>query len=101
MRTIRITAKRQATLPTALCEDLGVGPGGALGLERRIVDGDPVWVLHGRMPDWSWVGAASRYARGKSNHWEEIERSIAQEWAGGDDWNRRSRKRSRCMSAAL
>jgi bifunctional DNA-binding transcriptional regulator/antitoxin component of YhaV-PrlF toxin-antitoxin module len=37
-----LTAKRQATLPAALCEELGVGPGDALDVERRVVDGETV-----------------------------------------------------------
>lgn len=84
MRKVRITAKRQATLPAVLCEELGVGPGDTIELERRTVDGEPVWVLRGHKPDWSWVGAAGRYAGGKSHRWEEIEQSIERGWAGAD-----------------
>ncbi len=85
MREIRITAKRQATLPAALCEELGVGPGDTLNVERRIIDGEPLWVLRAHRPDWSWVGAAHRYGQDKSHRWEDIEESIARGWGGGDD----------------
>jgi len=84
MRTVAITAKRQATLPAALCEDLGVGPGERIILERRVIDGETVWVLRSSKPDWSWVGAARRYGRGKSHRWRDVRRSIARGWAGDD-----------------
>src|SRR5436309_2940254 len=77
MRTVAITAKRQATLPAVLCEELGVGPGERIILERRVIDGETVWILRGRKPDWSWVGAARRYGEGKSHRWKDVRRSIA------------------------
>jgi bifunctional DNA-binding transcriptional regulator/antitoxin component of YhaV-PrlF toxin-antitoxin module len=83
-RILRITAKRQATLPAALCKELGVRPGDTLELERRELEGEAVWVLRAPKPDWSWLGAARKYARGKSHDWHEIETAIAKGWAGGD-----------------
>jgi bifunctional DNA-binding transcriptional regulator/antitoxin component of YhaV-PrlF toxin-antitoxin module len=83
-RKLMLTSKRQATLPAALCEELGVGPGDSLTLERREIDGEPVWVLRASKPDWSWLGAARAYARGRSNDWSDVERSIARGWAGED-----------------
>lgn len=83
-RKLKITGKRQATLPQALCDELGVGPGDTLTVERREIDGEAVWVLRAAKPDWSWLGAAGEYARGKSHDWDEIERSIARGLAGGD-----------------
>jgi bifunctional DNA-binding transcriptional regulator/antitoxin component of YhaV-PrlF toxin-antitoxin module len=50
-RRVKLTAKRQATLPVALCEELGVGPGDQLELERCVVDGAPAWVLRATKPD--------------------------------------------------
>jgi AbrB family looped-hinge helix DNA binding protein len=84
-RRIRITAKRQATLPAALCEELGLEPGDTLELERRTLDGERIWVLRSSKPDWSWAGAAAGYARGKSHRWRDVEKSIARSWAVGDD----------------
>ena len=81
-RKLKITTKRQATLPVALCEELGVGPGDTLTLERRELGGELVWVLRAPKPDWSWLGAAHEYAEGKSHDWEDIERSIEKGWAG-------------------
>lgn len=81
MASVRITAKRQATLPAALCEELGVGPGDNLVAERRVIRRETVWVLRPRRPDWSWLGAARGYAEGKSHRWREIRRGIAKGWA--------------------
>jgi len=84
MAKVAITAKRQATLPAALCEELGVGPGDALDVERRVVDGETVWVLRGKNLDWSWVGVARPYAKGRSHKLSEVKRSIQQGWSRGD-----------------
>ena len=77
-----ITSKRQATLPAALCEEIGLRPGSWVVLQRRVLDGERVWVLRSRKPDWSWIGAARRYAKGKSHRWADVKRSIARGWAG-------------------
>ena len=77
-----ITSTRQATLPAALCEEIGLRPGSRVALQRRVLDGETVWVLRSRKPDWSWIGAARRYAKGKSHRWADVKRSIARGWAG-------------------
>jgi len=77
-----ITSTRQATLPAALCEEIGLRPGSRVALQRRVLDGERVWVLRSRKPDWSWIGAARRYAKGKSHRWADVKRSIARGWAG-------------------
>lgn len=77
MRRITLTSKRQATLPKQLCEELHVGPGDHLDLERRTLDGEVLWLLRAPGPDWSWIGQARRYARGKSHRLEDIRMSIA------------------------
>lgn len=84
MAKVAITAKRQATLPAALCDDLGVGPGDALDVERRVIDGETVWVLRGKNLDWSWVGAARPYAKGRSHALGAVKRSIEGGWRRGD-----------------
>jgi bifunctional DNA-binding transcriptional regulator/antitoxin component of YhaV-PrlF toxin-antitoxin module len=84
MATLRVTAKRQATLPLALCEELGVKAGDTIEAERRVVGGKTLWVLRGRKPDWSWFGVAKKYGEGKSHRWKEIRRSIGRGWGGGD-----------------
>jgi hypothetical protein len=59
MAAIKLTAKRQATLPRSLCEDLDVHPGDEIALERRVLDGETIWIMRPRKVDWSWFGAAS------------------------------------------
>jgi bifunctional DNA-binding transcriptional regulator/antitoxin component of YhaV-PrlF toxin-antitoxin module len=85
MRRIKITSKRQATLPAALCEELGVGPGDALELERRVLSGELLWVLRAAKPDWSWFGGASGYSKSRSHWWADIEESIARGTADETD----------------
>jgi bifunctional DNA-binding transcriptional regulator/antitoxin component of YhaV-PrlF toxin-antitoxin module len=84
VRTISLTAKRQATLPAEVCEELGLEPGDKVGLERRLVDGEAVWILRAPGRDWSWFGAAKRYAKDKSHRWQTIERRIAEAMADDD-----------------
>jgi len=84
MATFKITTKRQATLPASLCEELGVKPGDSLQAQRTVVDGQTVWVLRGRKPDWSWFGAAKTYGARKSHRWADVRESIDRGWRGGD-----------------
>ena len=81
MHLVTITAKRQATLPVALCKELGLAPGAKVAVERVLVGRQTVWVLKGPGPDWSWVGSLRRYAKGKSHRLSDIRRSIAKGWA--------------------
>jgi AbrB family looped-hinge helix DNA binding protein len=85
MADVTITSKRQATLPAELCEELGVKPGDRLRVERRVVDGEPLWVVTGKKPDWSFFGAARRYGKGKSHRLADIEVSIGKAWAADGD----------------
>jgi bifunctional DNA-binding transcriptional regulator/antitoxin component of YhaV-PrlF toxin-antitoxin module len=82
VKTVRLTSKRQATLPAELCDELGVGPGDEIALERRTVEGESVWILRARKPDWSWLGAAKKYAVRHTHDWEAVEESIARGMAG-------------------
>lgn len=75
-REIKLTTKRQATFPAALCRELGVRPGDTLVLERRDVDGEPAWLLRKPRPAWNWAGSLRNYAAGRSHHWEDVEKSI-------------------------
>jgi len=81
---MKLTSKRQATLPVELCRALGVRAGDTVRLERRVVDGESVWVLRGADVDWSWFGAAGRWARGKDHRWARVAQSIARGWERGD-----------------
>lgn len=80
---LKLTAKRQATFPAAVCEELGLAPGAKIALERRVIAGEAVWVLKSAGPDWSWVGSLRRYAKGRSHRLADIRRSVARGWANG------------------
>ncbi len=75
MSVITLTAKRQATLPRDLCEELGVHPGDHLDVERAVVNGEAVWVLKPHRVDWSWIGSVS-VPEGVSHDLEDIRASI-------------------------
>jgi bifunctional DNA-binding transcriptional regulator/antitoxin component of YhaV-PrlF toxin-antitoxin module len=83
-RVMRITAKRQATLPASLCKELGVGPGDSLTVERMRIEGEDVWILRAPKPDWSWAGSLSGYTEDLSHDWKDIEVSIERGWADAD-----------------
>lgn len=77
MTTIRLTSKRQATLPKKLCEQLRVQAGDRLGVYPEMVNGERVWRLkpmaRAELP---WVGRLRKYAQGKSHDMHEIRESI-------------------------
>lgn len=82
-RTIKLTAKRQATFPAELCHDLDLRPGDRLALERREVDGAPAWIMRpasaGKTS--SWFGALRSFASGKSHAMEDIRQSVGRKAA--------------------
>ncbi len=84
MASLTVTAKRQATLPAALCDEMGIKPGDKINAERRVVKGETVWVLRSRKPDWSWFGSAKKYGEGKRHQWKSVQRSIQRGRAAGD-----------------
>ena len=49
MTTIRLTSKRQATLPRALCDEMHLEAGDAVLVDAKVVDGERVWVLRQEM----------------------------------------------------
>lgn len=75
---IRITSKRQATLPAQLCKDMDIKPGDDLILERHFMNGSLVWVLRSpQVGSCPWYGKLKAYAAGKSHDIESIRQSIA------------------------
>ena len=78
IQTLKMTSKRQATFPARVCEDLGVGPGQEIFLERRDIDGRPAWLLAAKsgMVN-AWFGALHRYAAGKPHDMASVRRSVA------------------------
>ena len=77
MPTIRLTAKRQATLPRALCDEMNLEPGDTLLVDSKVVDGERVWVLTpAKDANTAWFGSLKRYAKGKSHHMTTVRKSI-------------------------
>jgi AbrB family looped-hinge helix DNA binding protein len=77
MSTITLTAKRQATLPKEVCDELHVEPGDRLIVEKKVIRGESVWVLRPDTVDWSWMGSVSVPDRA-SHDMGHIRESIAQ-----------------------
>ena len=74
---IKLTSKRQATFPRAVCDQMGIASGDGLRVEKRIVDGEAVWVLRPVNRDTSWLGSLRKFAEGKSHRMASVRASIA------------------------
>jgi bifunctional DNA-binding transcriptional regulator/antitoxin component of YhaV-PrlF toxin-antitoxin module len=82
MATIKITAKRQATLPRELCRELNLDPGDAVNVEKRTVGGVAVWCLiPPRKKRLACFGALRKAARGKRHDLQSMRKAIAKGWA--------------------
>lgn len=79
MSRIKLTSKRQATFPSKVCTELGVGAGDELQIESVRIKGKKSWVLKPvPKPHSSWIGSLSKYAIDKKSHsMEDIRKSIA------------------------
>ncbi|TQE95335.1 MAG: AbrB/MazE/SpoVT family DNA-binding domain-containing protein [Spiribacter salinus] len=78
MGTIKITAKRQATIPAEVCDELGIQPGDSVSLTPIIINDQRVWVMAPKTSakvDWSWIGQA-KVNETKSHDIEDIRASI-------------------------
>jgi bifunctional DNA-binding transcriptional regulator/antitoxin component of YhaV-PrlF toxin-antitoxin module len=85
MSTIKLTAKRQATLPRELCDELKLAPGDAILVRKRVIGGKVVWCLEPiDAPDLAWTGRFKKQARGKRHDLASIRRSIARARKRGD-----------------
>ncbi len=81
MSKIKLTAKRQATFPSKVCQELGVAPGDELELKPAKVSGENVWVLKpASKPRSKWIRALNRYATnaGGDHSMDAIRKRIAQ-----------------------
>jgi AbrB family looped-hinge helix DNA binding protein len=79
MTAIKITSKRQATLPKKLCEEMNLQPGDALIVDSLIVDGEKVWVIKPAAEvETPWFGSLRRYAKGKRHDMKSVRRSVAE-----------------------
>jgi len=78
MSAMRLTTKRQATLPKTLCEEMGVRAGDAIEVEKAVVNGKQVWCLRPNIEERApaWFGQLRRFARGKPHDMESIRKSI-------------------------
>lgn len=72
-----LTAKRQATLPAKLCDEMHVSPGDKLLLERCEINGKAAWVIFsGKSVEKPWFGRLRKYALQKSHDMTDIRKSI-------------------------
>ena len=70
MTTIKMTAKRQATFPSDVCDALGVKPGDLIGLEEQTQQGERVWVLKPvRAKSRPWLFSLAKYAKNAEQPW--------------------------------
>ena len=74
---IRLTSKRQATLPKALCDEMHLQPGDTLTVNARTIDGEKVWLLKPvRREIPSWFGILNKYAKGKKHDMDSIRAGV-------------------------
>ncbi len=77
MALIRLTSKRQATLPRQLCEEMRLRAGDSLIVDARVVGGERVWLLKpADRIETPWFARLKRYARGKSHELATIRSSV-------------------------
>ncbi len=74
---MKLTSKRQTTLPVDVCRELGVNPGDEIILEKQQINGEAIWILRTRKREApEWFGRLRRYARNKSHDMESIRTTI-------------------------
>jgi len=77
IKTVRLTSKRQATLPVQLCEELGVKPGDEIILERQKSKDEITWLLKPKKKTQSrWFAQLKKYAKDKEHDMASIRGSI-------------------------
>lgn len=84
MTTIKLTAKRQATLPVEICKELGVTSGDSLELLPLRHNNQKVWAIKPVVKAKSkWIGSLSKYAGKERKPWSREEHGILAEqlWA--------------------
>jgi len=74
MAAIKLTAKRQATFPVEVCNELGVTSGDTLELLPLRHNNQKVWVLKPAVKSKSaWIGSLSKYATKARKPWTREE----------------------------
>ena len=77
MLKIKVSLKRQATLPKQVCESLGIQPGDEIILDRRVESEEVMWILKASKGlDRPWLGSLRKFGHGKSHDMDEIRGSI-------------------------
>ncbi len=77
IKTVRLTSKRQATLPLQLCEELGLKPGDEIILERQKTTGEITWLLKPKKKIQShWFAQLKKYAKNREHDMVSIRSSI-------------------------
>ena len=86
MITLKLTSKRQATLPKETCEALGLKPGDTLELEARDGEAGREWILRPlAMPARPWVGSLAKFSEKTPDHsMDAVRESIARGRAAGE-----------------
>lgn len=70
MATIKLTAKRQATLPVEVCNELGITSGDTLELLPLRHNNQKVWALKPVVKSKSpWIGSLNKYAAKTRKPW--------------------------------
>lgn len=65
-----MTAKRQITFPSDVCDALGVKPGDRIALEEESRKGERVWVLRPvREEKRPWLFSLAKYAKNAKQPW--------------------------------
>ena len=70
MATIKLTSKRQATLPVQVCQELGIATGDKMELLPLHHNNQKVWVLKPVLKSTSpWIGSLSHFAAQAKSPW--------------------------------
>ncbi len=79
MPHLKLTSKRQATLPAETCKALGLKPGDVIDIEPRLDHGERLWLLRPRPArSRAWVGSLQTLVTpGKRHSMTAIRRSVA------------------------
>lgn len=79
MPHMKLTSKRQATLPAETCDALGLKPGDVIELDLRVERGERLWLLRPRSArPRAWVGSLESRVKPVTGHsMAAVRRSIA------------------------
>jgi bifunctional DNA-binding transcriptional regulator/antitoxin component of YhaV-PrlF toxin-antitoxin module len=77
MTIIKLTSKRQATLPKKLCEEMNLKPSDGISVGSEVVDDQRVWLMKpAREAEMPWFGALKSYAKNRRHDMDSIRKSI-------------------------